>query len=1310
MRSGCRSHGIRRGRVAVAVAFLLVASACGGGGTAAPEFDPIDRVETTLPPKQVIPTTTATPTTVPEGSDPSSTTLPPTTTLAPTTTTAAPIPVRFNPTDDGWNFRNYRAGNDEAFGVEDAIALFGAEAVCVEPEGACTPTPAAAEWIQMVATSMGYGVCEGMTVSALDRYLVGEDPQTGSLPLTPDVQRRVARLFSTQYLDDLIDATKQWRKRSVAEIVAELEEAFADPEHEQYTLGVYTAGGGHSVVPRDIEWQPDGRAVILVYDPNWPGRDRYVEVDPENDSWRFGYFGPDQLTDPEAWTGTGRRMDLSPLSVREAPFPEPFKGSGTGRGMLLAVTSVSRNWTLNIGGAGGATKVTGETAVPGEKGVVAVIRAGTFGADTILIAVPEQQVTLVLDGESRLTAMTDVGTASVQVTAGAEVGLEASNDLVAAAVTSEAAAEVSMATEKERILVEVPEGLDASVRSTVELTNIEFIDDDGAVVEAVEIEGDEERVDIAVTSDGQTRVTEPETHDADVRVAATEELVQTNTIVETDTPSTTVPADPGTSVPASATSTTTSLTTTTLLGEEAPTSTPTSTTVAGGEPVVAEPGAGEDCTVDYYDDGSESGWCEDGSSWWIGGDGYWWQTDVEVVTGCWVTTSSDLWESGWCDGSQGVERSWYDDGVGYRSESVTDPESGCTRSTDSTGFDETWCPEIGRQASSELDVVVSATTIDFSATEVPTGCTREFYDNGSESGWCEDGSSWWIDVDGYTSRTDVDPTTGCSRSTDSTGFDQTWCPELAVFDVPVAEAPLTEDPPTISAPPSGCEVTYSDDGSESGWCEDGSSWWIGSDGFRTRTDVDAATGCTSTTGSDGFESSTCPDGSYSWTGSDGSWGRTEVDAATGCTTTTDSTGYEGSWCPGDGVEPPVDSPVAAPTIPSTTTVPPAASTTTLPPGCTVDVFTDGSESGWCEDGSSWWNGADGYWYRTDMDAETGCGGSSSSDGYFSGWCPDGSSWWSSPDGSYGSTTVDTGTGCSTTTDSTGYESTWCPEGVSTTTTAAPATTASTTTASTTTTTTVAPTTTASTTTTTTVAPTTTTSTTTTTTVPPATSSTTSLVPISKSNCTLTAYGNGDESGWCDDGSSFWWGSDGYWSITATSPESGCSVTAASDGGTYGWCDGSGWDQSRSWSTASSGYRSTSVTDVWTGCVTTTDTDGYYDYWCPSTYPDGPAANSACTLDWYSDGSQSGYCDDWSSWWMGTDLEWSITASSQQSGCSVSSGSGSYVSAWCDADGFGYWSWSSSTDGTWYLTEPVRGTDCTRSTDHTGYDDTWCPST
>ena len=79
----------------------------------------------------------------------------------------------------GWAFGNYAASESGRFSVADAVTLFGDAAVCVEAEGVCTPTPAAAEWIDMVASSMEYGVCEGMTVASIGRFLVGADPETG---------------------------------------------------------------------------------------------------------------------------------------------------------------------------------------------------------------------------------------------------------------------------------------------------------------------------------------------------------------------------------------------------------------------------------------------------------------------------------------------------------------------------------------------------------------------------------------------------------------------------------------------------------------------------------------------------------------------------------------------------------------------------------------------------------------------------------------------------------------------------------------------------------------------------------------------------------------------------------------------------------------------------------------------------------------------------------------------------------------------------------------------------------------------------
>ncbi len=55
-----------------------------------------------------------------------------------------------------WTFRNYAPNEAEAFNVADAVALFGAGAVCVEEpvDGACVPTPEATAWIDMVAGAM----------------------------------------------------------------------------------------------------------------------------------------------------------------------------------------------------------------------------------------------------------------------------------------------------------------------------------------------------------------------------------------------------------------------------------------------------------------------------------------------------------------------------------------------------------------------------------------------------------------------------------------------------------------------------------------------------------------------------------------------------------------------------------------------------------------------------------------------------------------------------------------------------------------------------------------------------------------------------------------------------------------------------------------------------------------------------------------------------------------------------------------------------------------------------------------------------
>ena len=413
----------------------------------------------------------------------------------------------------GWAFGNYAASESGRFNVADAVTLFGDAAVCVESEGACTPTPAAAEWIEMVASSMEYGVCEGMTVASVDRFLVGTDPQTGLLALTSEVEHRLARLFATQFLGDVITATEQWRGRSVASIVAELQASLVDPLAEQYTLGVYSKVGGHSVLPYAVDVDDQGRGVVYVYDPNWPGEQRYIEVDTQANQWRFSYFADDQSNDPDAWTGGSGLMDLTPLSVREAPFPEPFKGSGTGVKQLLAISSSTRNWTLTS--ANGV--LDGESAVPGSDGVIAVTRGAPLDRrsqrnDVVLVEWAETAELTVESGAAKLSVFTDAGAGSVVVSDEATIKVEVPPDpdllkeltglKIDVDVAEETEATVTIATTTERVQIVAEPELQTSVQLTETSTKVEIVDDQQQTVKVVEIPRGDKRVDVVVDSDG----------------------------------------------------------------------------------------------------------------------------------------------------------------------------------------------------------------------------------------------------------------------------------------------------------------------------------------------------------------------------------------------------------------------------------------------------------------------------------------------------------------------------------------------------------------------------------------------------------------------------------------------------------------------------------------------------------------------------------------------------------------------------------------------------------------------------------------
>ena len=94
---------------AVALAVLLLASGCGGDS---------DSIELDRNALMVL-------------------ALEATTTLAPAETQTESSSLGFDVSADGWGFQNYVVADDSQFQISDAVALFGAEAVCVDADGDC---------------------------------------------------------------------------------------------------------------------------------------------------------------------------------------------------------------------------------------------------------------------------------------------------------------------------------------------------------------------------------------------------------------------------------------------------------------------------------------------------------------------------------------------------------------------------------------------------------------------------------------------------------------------------------------------------------------------------------------------------------------------------------------------------------------------------------------------------------------------------------------------------------------------------------------------------------------------------------------------------------------------------------------------------------------------------------------------------------------------------------------------------------------------------------------------------------------------
>jgi uncharacterized protein YjdB len=297
---------------------------------------------------------------------------------------AAPAPdgavaTKMQPQLNGWAFPNFPSATfpDLNFDTADLVSMFGSgPAVCVDGVAdPCTLTAEAAAWARMVNQARATGHCEGLVALASARFNKAELPETVKLPSQEEEIRAVMRAFATQFVPEVQDSIQKWTKASLADKVDELKRSFA-ADKLQYTLGVYVESGGHAVLPYAIEYPTPDIVRIMVYDSNWPGRNRYVDVDLANDKWSFSFAGDDPANDPNIWSGGAGDMDLTPFEAREGTCP--FCGDDTKvQATTMLVRTENLDWSVETpAGAVSPTQATngdGAAARP-VKGSVVITR------------------------------------------------------------------------------------------------------------------------------------------------------------------------------------------------------------------------------------------------------------------------------------------------------------------------------------------------------------------------------------------------------------------------------------------------------------------------------------------------------------------------------------------------------------------------------------------------------------------------------------------------------------------------------------------------------------------------------------------------------------------------------------------------------------------------------------------------------------------------------------------------------------------------------------------------------------------------
>jgi len=243
-------------------------------------------------------------------------------------------------------YLGYEPDADTYFGFKnsDLPALFGADVGCTAVvKGRCIANPIASMLAQAFSFAVMGGHCYGMAGVAsqlfnqeIDREKFTSSFATYGVRLNEKVGREISIAWAKQYVW-LTNPTRKAEYTKTGQEAIEVLKRDLKEGVSPYILTFFFEGGGHAITPTAVTDRGNGQYDIVVYDNNYPLRERAFKVDTVANTWTYQVStvpgSGDVIAEGDATSGN---LQLVPVSTLKDKVPcVPCEETSAGRTWLL---------------------------------------------------------------------------------------------------------------------------------------------------------------------------------------------------------------------------------------------------------------------------------------------------------------------------------------------------------------------------------------------------------------------------------------------------------------------------------------------------------------------------------------------------------------------------------------------------------------------------------------------------------------------------------------------------------------------------------------------------------------------------------------------------------------------------------------------------------------------------------------------------------------------------------------------------------------------------------------------------------------